>query len=386
MSGDSFSGSNAIVEMLRQQERIRDIVDPPALRAMREAEERMRDLIDPPALRAMRLAQERIRDMVDPPAMRAMRLARERIRDLVDPPAMRAVRDAMDAIHRCSLPNATERTGLAFRLGASTSLASMTAFARSSQLFSLGTTVIETALRHGHMEGQASRAALAAAGISKLASQNSDANFQPSAELTAAGVEFLTPAFDDGTAVLVAEMPLEVFRALDLDAALPGSAQDLAKDERAGIASATSDELEATLVGVDPELLVLLKGARAATRSENPDKARHVCVSLRELLGHVLRQLAPDAQVVAWTKDPEHFHEGRPTRKARIHYLYDAVAEPALKKFIAADIRAALELFDALSAGTHVANLGASAVALTILLHRAEGVLLLLLRLSSCRH
>jgi hypothetical protein len=62
--------------------------------------------------------------------------------------------------------------------------------------------------------------------------------------------------------------------------------------------------------------------------------------------------------------------------------LYSFVEEPALRAFIEADIRAALELLDVLSKGTHMTNLGTSSDSLSILLNRAEGVLLLLLRLG----
>ena len=396
MSQDPLKKSDTITAAMRQQERLRDIVDPPALRAMRGTQERIRNSVDPPALRAMREAQERIRNVMDPPALRAMREAQGRIRDIVDPPALRAMREAMGSIRAYSLtmaetllsPSQTAaRTAEAFSLDLPDppSLASMTTFARSAQLFGFGATVIEAALRYGNLDQEADKAALAAVGISKLGPQILEPNFRPSGKIIDAGIHFLRPSFANGTAELVAEMPSEVFRALDLDISLPGGTHDLVEKERIGLATKTFDELEAVLVDLDPELIALLHGARGAANSQNPDRARHLCISLRELLGHALRQLACDAEVSAWTQDSTHFHNGKPTRKARIQYLYSSVGEPSLRDFIAADIRTALELFDVLSNGTHIPNFGASAAALTILLNRAEGILLLLLRLASSR-
>lgn len=353
--------------MRETQERIRDIVDPPFLRSIQEAQERIRDIVDPPSIRALREAQERFQDIVDPPALRTMREAQARIRDIVDPPSLRAVRAAMGAIRESS------KTMTA---------TSLTTFARSAQLLGCGTTVIEAALRHGHMQDKADTAALTAIGISKLAPQLMEANFVQSEELIDAGVRILKPAFANASAELVAEVPSEVFRALDLDIYLPSSKHDFVEKERVDLATTTSGELESLLADLDPQLLALLHGARGAANSQNPDRARHLCISLRELLGHTLRQLAPDTEVSAWTQDSSHFHNGKPTRKARIQYLYKGVEEPSLRSFIAADIRTTLELFDVLSNGAHIVNLGASETGLSILLNRAEGFLLLLLRLS----
>ena len=66
--------------LLEQEQRMRDLIDPPTLRAMREQEQRMRDLVDPPALRAMREQEQWMRDLIDPPALRAIREQERRMR------------------------------------------------------------------------------------------------------------------------------------------------------------------------------------------------------------------------------------------------------------------------------------------------------------------
>jgi Predicted pPIWI-associating nuclease len=378
MTRDIFDKPDRIAEMIRQQERLRDIVDPPALRALREQEERYRDLIAPPALRPIREQEKRLRDIVDPPMLRGMRETMEAIQSLS------VVK--LDMPLRISEAMARATQVYSVHLPDMSALASMTAFAREAQVFSCGTTVIEAALKHSHLIEKAEAVCLASAGISKLVPQISKPIFKGSGKVVAAGNSFLASSFEEGTADMLAELPSEVFRALDLDIALPGGAQEVSGKERNALAKRTCDDLEGYLSDLDPQLLTLLKGARTAANSQNPDKTRHLCISLRELLGHALRNVASDAEVNAWTQDPSHFHNGKPTRHARIQYLYSPISQPALRKFIDADIRAAIELFDLLNKGTHVANLGTDAAALAVLLNRAEGILLLLLRLSFSRN
>jgi len=408
-----------MMQMIREQERLRDIVDPPALRAFREQQDRIRDLVDPPGLRAFREHQEMLRNIVEPPGMRAFREHQELLRDIVDPPGLRAFQEhqkmfrgideamkAMESVSRIppniasmadqvckvDLPKMSLLARTEYELASKFSkmdlpdvsaFASMTAYARSAQLFSCGSSMFGVAFQHGHLVHEYEKACLASAGITKLVPRIAEPTFKGSGKVLAAGNRFLRSSFEDGVADMVAEMPSEIFRVLDLDTAFPGGAQEVVEKERADLAVKTCDELEGFLSNLDPQLVALLQGARAAAvNSHNPDTTRHLCISLRELLGHALRQMAPDAEVKAWSQDPTHFSNGRPTRNARIQYLYSPVLQPALRKFIDADIRAAIELFDLLNKGTHVANLGASVVALAVLLNRAEGILLLLLRLG----
>ena len=57
------------------------------------------------------------------------------------------------------------------------------------------------------------------------------------------------------------------------------------------------EELPARLAEVDPELPRLWAGARQALRSNDADRVRHASVSVRELLDHTLRRLAPDEKI-----------------------------------------------------------------------------------------
>jgi hypothetical protein len=74
--------------------------------------------------------------------------------------------------------------------------------------------------------------------------------------------------------------------------------------------------------------------------------------SFRELSMHVLHKLAPDSEVLP-KASPADLHEGQPTRKARLRFIFSPVVGPEIAKFFDADMKAAIELFDLLSKGTH---------------------------------
>jgi hypothetical protein len=89
-------------------------------------------------------------------------------------------------------------------------------------------------------------------------------------------------------------------------------------------------------------------GARAALGSDNPDRARHILSSLREFWNHLLRQIAPDDQVLAWVPQDETdlLHEGRPTRRARVLYICRNLNHAPLSDFVVHDTRALVKLVE----------------------------------------
>ena len=112
--------------------------------------------------------------------------------------------------------------------------------------------------------------------------------------------------------------------------------------------------LEWGLSRLDPDLLNLLQGARAALNTVNPDRPRHVIVSLRELVTHVLHLLAPDVSIQNWNSDPDCYHNGRPTRRTRLLYINRNINSGPLSKSFGAHVTWALTLMDELNAGSHV--------------------------------
>ena len=114
------------------------------------------------------------------------------------------------------------------------------------------------------------------------------------------------------------------------------------------------ETLEYRLANIDPDLPNMLWGARAALETPNPDRARQVMVSLRELVTHILHLLAPDASIQNWNNDPNCYHNGRPTRKTRLLYINRKISSASLSKSVDAHVAWTLELIDVLNAETHV--------------------------------
>ena len=176
----------------------------------------------------------------------------------------------------------------------------------------------------------------------------------------------------------------EVFREAELleQITVPEDEQvDL--DEYEIIAIPEERTLEDWLGKFNLDFPTLLQGARAALNTDNPDRARHVASSLRELIGHILRQLAPEDKIRGWNTDPSYYHNSRPTRKARLLYLCREFDFAPLSKFVGADVKSAIYLIEALNAETHVISRRLTDRQLQALVDRTESCLLFLLRLNS---
>jgi hypothetical protein len=136
------------------------------------------------------------------------------------------------------------------------------------------------------------------------------------------------------------------------------------------------------LTSFDGRLLNLINGARQSLKSDNPDRARHVTTSVRELFTQIVHGLAPDAKIKKWTNDAEHFHDNRPTRRARLLYICRNFSCDPLTKFVEDDVCAALTLIDSLNAGTHVVESKLTTFQLEAIVYRMEALALFLLKIS----
>lgn len=189
----------------------------------------------------------------------------------------------------------------------------------------------------------------------------------------------------DTAVSLVAEVAPETFLAVDIGATLSGVDVSQHRDIRETVTVATRDEVETHLVALDPAFVSMLHGARVSASTASPDSVRHVCVSLRELLSHVLHRLVPDQRVRQWSTAPEFYHQGRPTRAARLKCLLDDATCQPLTRFFAADIRAALDLLDGLNQATHEVLSDLTHDHISVIVTRVEGTLLVLLKINAIR-
>jgi hypothetical protein len=178
--------------------------------------------------------------------------------------------------------------------------------------------------------------------------------------------------------------PLEVFREAALlgEITIPEDKQDVPDEYQVPIVP-EEVSLEDSLQKINSGLPILLRGAREALNAANPDRARHVVTSIRELFTHVLHRLAPDDGIRAWTNNAQLFDNGRPTRRARLLYINRGINVDPLSNFVDADVNSALTLINALHAGTHEITSPFTDRQLRALVDRMESLLLFLLRLNS---
>jgi hypothetical protein len=181
--------------------------------------------------------------------------------------------------------------------------------------------------------------------------------------------------------------PGELFRGVELLRAVtfpPSRRKPEPAAVDGGVKQLTAGEdpaFEALLSDLDPNLLIPLAGGRGALRSTNPDRVRHFSISLRELFTQVLHRLAPDNAVKSWTSNPDHYAEGRPTRKARLLYICRKINHGDFASFLEEDVSAVLKFLNLFHGGTHNVRSALSPDQLQAMFVRMKGVLQFLLEI-----
>lgn len=141
--------------------------------------------------------------------------------------------------------------------------------------------------------------------------------------------------------------------------------------------------LEAMLARLNPELVRLLEGARQAFSSRNPDRVRHLVVSLRELYRAVTHMLAPDDRVEARSVGRQDLDSnGRPSRRARLHYIMRGIDHGPFKEFVRTDVETTLKLVDLYQEGTHAVSCTLTEDQIRALVVRTEAMLIFLLSIA----
>lgn len=169
----------------------------------------------------------------------------------------------------------------------------------------------------------------------------------------------------------------------------------------------TANETEVSLISLldehFPTLVPAYRGARLARFSNNPDRIRHFSVSWRELFTHLIHELAPDEKLKAWSKNKNDFHEGRPTRAARLRFIYGYLLTDGLgvacnlesedlkkcleflEQFVIRDAKSVLAWNGVLQQGTHGIQPNLSELSLVALQARFDGFLRFILELYAFR-
>ncbi|QPQ52694.1 hypothetical protein H3Z85_04425 [Chryseobacterium indologenes] len=139
--------------------------------------------------------------------------------------------------------------------------------------------------------------------------------------------------------------------------------------------------LSTHLPKLNSDLYDLWKGAIQAYTSDNVEKPRHFITSIRELYTHVFQIISPNKDIEAWNKSPELYHNGKPTRKARLLYLCRKFNNEEMKDFVDKDITSTLELINLFQKGTHSIKSKLGDKELAIIKSKAENTLKFLLEI-----
>ena len=144
-------------------------------------------------------------------------------------------------------------------------------------------------------------------------------------------------------------------------------------------------DLVALLERIGPQFVMTYRGAVSALSGDNPDRSRHVLTSLRELWNHLLRRLAPEEEVQEWAveqRDQDLFHDGKPTRRARMDYVLKELGDEPLRRFVEADTRSMLELYT-LYGRLHGLETGLTDEQLVAITRKTESYLVYILRVRN---
>jgi len=139
------------------------------------------------------------------------------------------------------------------------------------------------------------------------------------------------------------------------------------------------NSLEELINLVNPQIKQLLLGAKEALDSKNPDKKRHIVVSLREMLTHILNSIAPDKEVASWTSESSHFHNNRPTREARLLYICREINHGPFVQFVSKDVESHIKFIRLFQRGTHKIEIDFTNQQLETLIIRSEALVRFLL-------
>jgi len=184
-------------------------------------------------------------------------------------------------------------------------------------------------------------------------------------------------AFLSATSMPLLRAPaVELYMATQASAAfsLPMEQLPDPDNEMEEILDEATDEFESRLAALHQDLVSVYRGGIEALENGGTDWRRHAMVSFRELSTHALHLLAPDDKILPRAKATD-LHNGKPTRRARLNFIFAEVAGPAIADFFDKDMKAAVELFDLLNTGTHKLEQGTTPDQVHYLRGRVVGLL-----------
>ena len=185
--------------------------------------------------------------------------------------------------------------------------------------------------------------------------------------------------------IMIQQPPTDFYLATHLSNTITEQQTQLTKEEKEILErehKRTNPLLCEALSQLNPELLVAYQGAVDSLNSKNPDKQRHLEVSLRELFTHVLHTLSPNKEFNKWNTNPDNLHNDNPTREGRLRYIYRNIDFSPFNEFVERDIETAITFLKLFQKGTHETRGPFDEQQSQALLSRMESLLYFILRTS----
>jgi hypothetical protein len=358
------------LQLLDHEQRIRDLIDPPALRWIRESEEQWRRVADLDRvlqpIRETEAQVQRLLEVTVPSVVIAEIQQLERRRAA----AIEAYkRPLADVIH--NLTQIDDLVGTYRRIN-ETAIGQIAAWRVASTAAEIAAANVPGIDALGHDIAQRTLNSVVAFSIRDYTAVATGLNAFLAANLA-----------PDSSYTAVPER--EFFVSADLVSALTGNvitAQDIGIEP--GVVRERIDfyiygTLDEALTDFAPALLGPLAGAREIALSHNPDRIRHACVSLRTVSMGVLELIAPSEEVRKWSSRPRDFHNGAPRTLTRLRFVAQRIGSPELANFMEHDNQAICRLIEVLHAGTHEIGIELPLPQLRYLFRRIDSFLCALL-------
>lgn len=176
----------------------------------------------------------------------------------------------------------------------------------------------------------------------------------------------------------------EFFTAANLIETLSIPEEKFSKEEaiKSDINYENEIKLSEYLPKINKGLFDMWRGAVESILGDNPDRIRHFTVSIRELFTQLLHTFAPDKKINEWTTNSTYYHNGNPTRRARLKYICRNVSSKPLNQYINKDIDATLTFMDLFQKGIHSINNKLSDDQIKALKSKAETTIKFLLEIE----
>lgn len=390
----------AVLRLNEEQERILN-EHAGTIAAAQKAADQLRDYIDPPALRHMREQYEQFMAVADSPYLRELREADARMKEMIEPVHIKMLADTVGGLPTNvdlellggTLPR--HLLGELKSVGVPDYFAGMKAFMPAE---SLSATIAKSLSADAELFGGMSRIAnvfksidlpdyaaefKALAGISietekLLASLDVGRGYADLLAVNAVTrslVEYETDRLNRayaGLAASIAHRPEWIASAPEFVRTAPGEIvfaqarfvrsvttheeieeEDAAHEIWADVQTHTLGFIETVLPELNPKLMKSWEGAWNTARRRGPDWARQAASSMRFLLIEALEAVAPMEQVSKSNLPTRYVQEGKILRLGQIHWLCEPVKNRTYGKVVRADLDSAMTIIEAMNEAVH---------------------------------